>query len=53
MQWNTDPKFAWVALYRLCVIGLLIIILTVLLEHNVNVAELLPRLFAVCRTGSP
>jgi hypothetical protein len=52
MQWNSDPKASWVAIYRLCVLGLLTLNLTLLVEHNVNLAELLPKLFAVCRASA-
>jgi len=53
VQWNSDPKVSWVAIYRLCVLGLLTINLTVLLEHNVNLVELFPRFFAACRSAAP
>lgn len=48
MQWNSDPKGSWVAIYRLCVLSLLTINLIVLLEHGVSVSELIPALFRAC-----
>lgn len=48
MQWNSDPKVSWVAIYRLCVLALLTVNLIVLLEHGVPVSELVPALFRAC-----
>lgn len=48
MQWGSDPKTNWVAIYRLCVLGLLTVNMTLLLEHQVPLDKLLPQLFAVC-----
>jgi len=51
MQWGSDPKTNWVALYRLCVLGLLTINLTLLLQNHVPLEKVLPQLFAVCATA--
>ena len=51
MQWNSDPKASWVAIYRLCVMGLLLIILLVLLDHGLSVDVLLSGFLHACGAG--